>query len=61
MGGFSRQRRDRFLCLADFFRLKASGELDVVAFHLVTMGPKVAEATGEIPGFAVLVRVPGMS
>ncbi|MFG1817943.1 methionine synthase [Kribbella sp. NPDC049174] len=45
---FPRQRRDRFLCLADFFRPKESGELDVVAFHLVTMGPKVAEVTGEL-------------
>ena len=45
---FPRQRRDRFLCLTDFFRPKDSGELDVVAFHLVTMGPKVAEVTGEL-------------
>jgi 5-methyltetrahydrofolate--homocysteine methyltransferase len=45
---FPRQRRDRFLCLSDFFRPKDSGELDVVAFHLVTMGPKVAEVTGEL-------------
>jgi 5-methyltetrahydrofolate--homocysteine methyltransferase len=45
---FPRQRRDRFLCLADFFRPKESGELDVVAFHLVTMGAKVAEVTGEL-------------
>ncbi|TDD28020.1 methionine synthase [Kribbella turkmenica] len=45
---FPRQRRDRFLCLADFFRPKESGELDVVAFHLVTMGPKVAEVTGDL-------------
>jgi 5-methyltetrahydrofolate--homocysteine methyltransferase len=45
---FPRQRRDRFLCLSDFFRSKDSGELDVVAFHLVTMGPKVAEVTGEL-------------
>jgi len=45
---FPRQRRDRFLCLSDFFRPKDSGELDVVAFHLVTMGSKVAEVTGEL-------------
>ena len=45
---FPRQRRDRFLCLSDFFRSKDSGELDVVAFQLVTMGPKVAEVTGEL-------------
>jgi len=45
---FPRQRRDRFLCLADFFRAKDAGELDVVAFHLVTMGGRVAEVTGEL-------------
>jgi 5-methyltetrahydrofolate--homocysteine methyltransferase len=42
---FPRQQRDRFLCLADFFRPKDSGELDVVGFHLVTMGNRVSEVT----------------
>jgi 5-methyltetrahydrofolate--homocysteine methyltransferase len=45
---FPRQRRDRHLCLADFFRPKDSGELDVVAFHLVTMGQRVSEVAGEL-------------
>jgi 5-methyltetrahydrofolate--homocysteine methyltransferase len=45
---FPRQRRDRRLCLADFFRPRESGELDVVAFHLVTVGPRVAEATAKL-------------
>ena len=45
---FPRQRRDRFLCLADYFRPKESGELDVVGFHLVTMGSRVSEATAEL-------------
>jgi 5-methyltetrahydrofolate--homocysteine methyltransferase len=45
---FPRQQRDRFLCLADFFRPKDSGELDVVAFHLVTMGNRVSEATAAL-------------
>ena len=45
---FPRQQRDRFLCLADFFRPKDSGELDVVGFHLVTMGERVSEVTGEL-------------
>ncbi|MGH3333944.1 MAG: vitamin B12 dependent-methionine synthase activation domain-containing protein, partial [Nocardioidaceae bacterium] len=45
---FPRQRRDRFLCLSDFFRPKESGELDVIAFHLVTMGARVSEVTGEL-------------
>ena len=35
---FPRQRRDRRLCLADFFRAQDSGETDVVAFQVVTMG-----------------------
>jgi 5-methyltetrahydrofolate--homocysteine methyltransferase len=47
---FPRQQRDRFLCLSDFFRPKDSGELDVVAFHLVTMGSTVSEVTGELFG-----------
>ena len=45
---FPRQRRDRRLCLADFFRPRESGQLDVVAFHLVTVGSKVAEATAKL-------------
>jgi 5-methyltetrahydrofolate--homocysteine methyltransferase len=45
---FPRQQRDRFLCLSDFFRPKDSGELDVVAFHLVTMGTHVSEITAEL-------------
>jgi 5-methyltetrahydrofolate--homocysteine methyltransferase len=45
---FPRQRRDRHLCLADFFRPADSGEIDVVAFHVVTMGSRVAEATGTL-------------
>jgi len=51
---FPRQRRDRRLCLADFFKSKeryeADGEPDVIAFHLVTMGARVAEATAELFG-----------
>jgi 5-methyltetrahydrofolate--homocysteine methyltransferase len=45
---FPRQRRDRFLCLADFFRPKDSGETDVIAFHVVTMGNPVAEAANKL-------------
>ncbi|MGQ0846801.1 MAG: methionine synthase [Sporichthyaceae bacterium] len=40
---FPRQRRDRHLCLSDFFRSKESGETDVLAFHLVTMGNAISE------------------
>jgi 5-methyltetrahydrofolate--homocysteine methyltransferase len=45
---FPRQRRDRHLCLSDFFRPKESGETDVVAFHVVTMGQAASEATGAL-------------
>jgi 5-methyltetrahydrofolate--homocysteine methyltransferase len=45
---FPRQRRDRFLCLSDFFRPKDAGELDVIAFQLVTMGSRVSEVTGAL-------------
>jgi 5-methyltetrahydrofolate--homocysteine methyltransferase len=54
---FPRQRRDRRLCLADFFKPQGSGsrdsrgssvQTDVVAFQLATMGPRVSEATAEL-------------
>ena len=48
---FPRQRRPRYLCLADFFRdreLASAKGPDVVAFHLVTMGSAVAKVTGEL-------------
>jgi 5-methyltetrahydrofolate--homocysteine methyltransferase len=45
---FPRQRRDRNLCLADFFRPRSSGETDVVAFQLVTVGSRISEATAEL-------------
>jgi 5-methyltetrahydrofolate--homocysteine methyltransferase len=45
---FPRQRHDRYLCLADFFRPAASGETDFVAFQLVTVGSKISQATAEL-------------
>jgi 5-methyltetrahydrofolate--homocysteine methyltransferase len=45
---FPRQTSGRFLCLSDFFRPVESGEMDVVAFHLVTMGEKASEAAREL-------------
>ena len=45
---FPRQRRGRRLCLADFFRPKESGELDVVELQLVTVGSRIADATAEM-------------
>lgn len=41
---FPRQSRDRRLCLSDFFRSKESGQIDTVAFTIVTMGQSVSEA-----------------
>lgn len=45
---FPRQRRDRRLCLSDFFASKESGVIDTVAFHVVTMGQSVSEATAQL-------------
>jgi 5-methyltetrahydrofolate--homocysteine methyltransferase len=49
---FPRQRRDRFLCLADFWRPRElaiqRGEVDVVPFQLVTMGQQIADYTQEL-------------
>ena len=45
---FPRQRRDRRFCISDFFRAKDTNELDVVAFHVVTMGQSVSEATSKL-------------
>lgn len=39
---FPRQPDGRRLCLADFFKSRESGEVDVVAFHLVTVGHEVS-------------------
>jgi 5-methyltetrahydrofolate--homocysteine methyltransferase len=47
---FPRQQRDERLCLSDYFRPKSSGETDVIAFQLATMGPAVSEATAELFG-----------
>ena len=48
---FPRQRRPRYLCLADFFRdrdLALRKGPDVIGFHLVTMGAAVARATAQL-------------
>jgi 5-methyltetrahydrofolate--homocysteine methyltransferase len=44
---FPRQRQERRLCLADFFRPRDAG-LDVVAFQLVTVGQPVSEYTAKL-------------
>jgi 5-methyltetrahydrofolate--homocysteine methyltransferase len=45
---FPRQSRDRRLCISDFFASKESGKTDVVAFHIVTMGSTVSEASAKL-------------
>ena len=45
---FPRQSRDRRLCLADFFRSKDSGEIDVVSFQIITMGQSISEAISKL-------------
>ncbi len=40
---FPRQRDGRHLCISDFFSSVDSGRVDVVAFHLVTMGKRASE------------------
>jgi 5-methyltetrahydrofolate--homocysteine methyltransferase len=49
---FPRQRRDRHLCLADFWRPRAlaveHGEVDVLPLDLVTMGQPIADYANEL-------------
>ncbi|HEY7224073.1 MAG TPA: methionine synthase [Micromonosporaceae bacterium] len=40
---FPRQRAERRLCIADFFRHESSGSLDVIGMQLVTIGRPVSE------------------
>jgi 5-methyltetrahydrofolate--homocysteine methyltransferase len=49
---FPRQRRDRRLCLADFFRTREEatelGSVDVMPMNLVTMGQPIADFANEL-------------
>ena len=45
---FPRQSRDRRLCLADFFRGKDIGEIDVVSFQIITMGQSISDAINKL-------------
>ena len=45
---FPRQTRDRRLCISDFFASKDSGKIDVVSFHVVTMGSAVSDAAAKL-------------
>ncbi len=42
------QRGGQNLCLADFFAAKDSGKIDVVPFHLVTMGKRASEHSAKL-------------
>jgi 5-methyltetrahydrofolate--homocysteine methyltransferase len=45
---FPRQPRGKHLCLADFFASTDSSRLDVVAFHLVTIGRRASEYSQQL-------------
>jgi 5-methyltetrahydrofolate--homocysteine methyltransferase len=45
---FPRQPAGKHLCLADFFASQESGRMDVVAFHLVTVGHRASEYAHEL-------------
>ncbi|MFI8963949.1 methionine synthase [Streptomyces sp. NPDC053493] len=45
---FPRQQRGRRLCLADYFRPEDSGEIDVVALQIVTVGSKIGQETARL-------------
>jgi 5-methyltetrahydrofolate--homocysteine methyltransferase len=45
---FPRQKKEPWLCIADFFRSVESGEPDYAAFMLVTMGTRVSEETARL-------------
>jgi 5-methyltetrahydrofolate--homocysteine methyltransferase len=45
---FPRQPSGKHFCLADFFASRASGRMDVVAFHLVTVGRRATEHAQEL-------------
>jgi 5-methyltetrahydrofolate--homocysteine methyltransferase len=45
---FPRQPGGKRLCLADFFASKDSDRMDVVAFHLVTVGRRASEYSHEL-------------
>lgn len=45
---FPRQRRDRRLCIADFFKDVSSSEIDVIAMQIVTMGDRISEVAQDL-------------
>jgi 5-methyltetrahydrofolate--homocysteine methyltransferase len=45
---FPRQRRERRLCIADYFRSRESSEPDVIGLQLVTIGQAASEYTAKL-------------
>jgi 5-methyltetrahydrofolate--homocysteine methyltransferase len=45
---FPRQKKDRYLCISDFFRSVDSGDKDYAAFHVVTIGDRASEREREL-------------
>lgn len=45
---FPRQTKGRFLCLADFFKDLETGEPDLIAIHVVTVGQRIGEIAAEL-------------
>ncbi|HKC66007.1 MAG TPA: methionine synthase, partial [Pyrinomonadaceae bacterium] len=45
---FPRQPKGKHLCLADYFASQDSGRIDVVPFHLVTMGRRASQYSQEL-------------
>ncbi|HVF28605.1 MAG TPA: vitamin B12 dependent-methionine synthase activation domain-containing protein, partial [Pyrinomonadaceae bacterium] len=45
---FPRQPAGKHLCIADYFAAQESGRMDVVAFHLVTVGRRASEHAHEL-------------
>jgi 5-methyltetrahydrofolate--homocysteine methyltransferase len=45
---FPRQPSGKHLCLADFFTSRQAGRMDVVGFHLVTMGRRASQYAQEL-------------
>ncbi|MBI1804433.1 MAG: methionine synthase [Ignavibacteriae bacterium] len=45
---FPRQSKGRYFCISDFFASRDSGRLDVVGFHLVTMGAVASDYASKL-------------
>jgi 5-methyltetrahydrofolate--homocysteine methyltransferase len=45
---FPRQRKEPWLCIADFFRAGDSGDEDFASFMLCTIGPRASEETARL-------------